>query len=180
MGENPSYFSGANLPVDNVSWHDAQNFISKMNGMKAELRLCLPSEAQWEYACRAGTITPFFFGEQISSEWVNFDGTAPYKEGRKSAYRKKTVEVGSLLPNDWGLHEMHGNVWEWCQDWYGGYPAQQVVDPQGAESGTSRVLRGGSWIRFGSYCRSACRDHDGPANRGFFGGYRGFRLARSL
>ncbi len=179
IGENPSEFKGVNRPVENITWHDAQAFIDKMNGLKAELRLCLPTEAQWEYACRAGTTTPFFFGEQISSEWVNFYGKEPYNRGRKSEYKAQTAEVGSLPPNEWGLYEMHGNVLEWCQDWYGNYPAQPVVDPQGAASGPLRVLRGGSWLIIGGHCRSAYRDHDGPAARGIFGGY-GFRLARGL
>ncbi|OQX03992.1 MAG: hypothetical protein BWK73_37705 [Thiothrix lacustris] len=177
MGENPSHFKNTERPVENVSWDDAQAFISKINGMKPELKLCLPSEAQWEYACRAGTTTPFYFGEQINSEWVSFDGTNPYNKGRKSAYRKQTVEVRSLPPNDWGLFEMHGNVWEWCHDWHGEYPAWPVVDPQGAVSGTSRVLRGGSWFLNGRHCRSANRNHNVPAYR-----YddRGFRLALGL
>ncbi len=179
MGENPSHFKGANRPVENVNWHDAQAFIDKLNGLKAELWLCLPTEGQREYACRAGTTTPFFFGGQISAEWVNFNSTAPYNEGRESEFREQTVEVGSLPPNDWGLYEMHGNVWEWCQDWYGGYPVGPVVDPQGAVSGASRVLRGGSWFSDGRYCRSACRFHVEPADRGFLGD-RGFRLARGL
>lgn len=123
MGENLSGFKGENRPVENISWHDAQAFIGKMNGMKAELQLCLPTEAQWEYACRAGTTTPFYFGEQISQEIVNYDGNYPYNNGRKGEFWQQTVEVGSFPPNDWGLYEMHGNVWEWCQDWYGGYPA---------------------------------------------------------
>ena len=171
MGENPSNFKGTNRPVENISWGNAQAFISKMNGMKAELRLCLPTEAQWEYACRAGTSTPFSFGEQISPEIVN------YNNGRKGEYRKQTVEVGSLPLNDWGLYEMHGNVWEWCQDWYGKYPARPVVDPQGAASDAEGVLRGGSWIIIGRHCRSAYRARSDPAARG---DYRSFRLARGL
>ncbi|MBU1665848.1 MAG: formylglycine-generating enzyme family protein [Gammaproteobacteria bacterium] len=165
MGENPSDFKGANRPVEKVNWNDAQAFISKMNGMKAELRLCLPTEAQWEYACRAGTTTRYAFGDELTKEQANFNASG-------------TVEVASYFPNDWGLHEMHGNVWEWCQDWYGSYPAQPVVDPQGAESGAGRVLRGGSWILNGGSCRSASRHRFDPASR-FLDSY-GFRLARGL
>lgn len=177
MGNNPSRFKGANRPVENVSWDDAQAFIRRMNAMKRELRLCLPTEAQWEYACRAGTKTPFSFGEQISPEIVNYDGNYPYHKSGKGEYREQTVEVASLPPNDWGLHEMHGNIWEWCQDWFGDYPAQPVVDPRGPESGGSRVLRGGSWIYGGGDCRSAFRGRAGPAIRYVYGG---FRLARGL
>jgi formylglycine-generating enzyme required for sulfatase activity len=163
--------------VENVSWEDAQAFIRRMNEMKPELRLCLPTEAQWEYACRSGTTTPFSFGDQISPDTVNYDGRYPYHDGSKGEHREQTVEVASLPPNAWGLFEMHGNVWEWCQDWYGEYPPQSLVDPQGPEEGAARVLRGGSWINGGRYCRSAYRDHDDPANRV---DYNGFRLARGL
>ncbi|MEZ5476287.1 MAG: formylglycine-generating enzyme family protein [Thiolinea sp.] len=172
MGDNPSRFEGENRPVENVSWDDAQAFIAKMNGMKPELKLCLPTEAQWEYACRAGSTTPFCWGEQINSLLVNFNGTEPYNHGRESEYRRETVEVKSFYPNDWGLWQMYGNVWEWCQDWYGAYPSQLITDPQGAESGDRRVLRGGSWINFGRLCRSAFRSLDGPSYRSY-----GFRLA---
>ena len=174
MGDDPSYFKGEHLPVEQVNWEDAQRFIAKMNGMKPELQMCLPTEAQWEYCCRAGTSTPFYFGEQINSDLVNFNGNHPYNNGRKSEYRDKTVEVKSLPPNDWGLYEMHGNVYEWCQDWFGDYPAQPVVDPQGSETGAYRVLRGGSWFYSGRYCRSADRSLNVP---GFRNDRIGFRLA---
>jgi formylglycine-generating enzyme required for sulfatase activity len=177
MGANPSRFQGANHPVENVSWDDAQAFITRMNEMKAALRLCLPTEAQWEYACRAGTSTPFSFGDEISPEIVNYDGNYPYHNGSKGEFREQTVEVGSLPPNAWGLYEMHGNVWEWCQDWYGDYGAVAQVDPQGPGEGTRRVWRGGSWFILGRLCRSACRDHFGPS---FHYGSNGFRLARGL
>ncbi|MBX9637384.1 MAG: formylglycine-generating enzyme family protein [Nitrosomonas sp.] len=175
MGDNPSRFKGDENPVENVNWDDVQAFIAKMNGLKAELKLCLPTEAQWEYACRAGTTTPFSWGEQIDSSLVNFDGTEPYNNGRESEYRKQTVAVRALPCNDWGLYQMHGNVWEWCQDWYGDYPSEPVIDPQGAESGAPRVLRGGSWISVGRYCRSAHRDRYDPSLRLDL---IGFRLAR--
>ncbi|MER0203861.1 MAG: formylglycine-generating enzyme family protein [Nitrosomonas sp.] len=175
MGDNPSRFNGDENPVENVSWNDAQAFIAKMNGMKAELKLCLPTEAQWEYACRAGTSTPFSWGDQIDSSLVNFDGNYPYNNGRKSEYREKTVAVKALPCNDWGLHQMHGNVREWCQDWYDDYPSQPVIDPQGPKSGIDRVLRGGLWMDFGRDCRSARRNAITPPGRN----YRfGFRLAR--
>ncbi|WP_022953237.1 formylglycine-generating enzyme family protein [Leucothrix mucor] len=175
MGESPSRFKGENRPVDNVSWNDAQEFISKMNHMKPELKLCLPTEAQWEYACRAGSTTPFCWGEQINSELVNFNGTEPYNNGRRSEFRHDTVDVESFYQNDWGLWQMHGNVWEWCQDWYGLYPDKIATDPIGSEVGVDRVLRGGSWFYYGRYCRSACRDNGQPVVR--YDNY-GFRLAR--
>ena len=177
MGDNPSRFKGTERPVDSVSWEDAQRFINKLNGIKPELQLCLPTEAQWEYACRAGTTTPFSFGDNITTDQVNYDGNHPYNDGRKGEYHHQTVEVKSLPPNAWGLYQMHGNVYEWCQDWYGLYPSQSVTDPQGAVSGTNRVLRGGSWIRHGRYCRSAYRYRRDPADR-----YSdiGFRLSLGL
>ena len=178
MGDNPSYFKGAELPVEQVSWDDAQRFINTLNGIKSELQLCLPTEAQWEYACRAGTTTPFFFGDNITTDQVNYNGNYPYNDGRKGEYRSQTVEVKSLPPNAWGLYQMHGNVLEWCQDWYETqYPTQPVTDPQGAASGSSRVLRGGPWFDYGSNCRSAYRNilgSDGSIN------LVGFRLALAL
>ena len=178
MGDNPSYFKGAELPVENISWDDAQRFINKLNGMKPELQLCLPTEAQWEYACRAGTTTPFSFGENITTDQLNYHGDYPYNNALKGEYRRQTVEVKSLPPNAWGLYQMHGNVLEWCQDWYETqYPTQPVTDPQGAASGSSRVLRGGPWFDYGSNCRSAYRNilgSDGSIN------LVGFRLALAL
>ncbi|HNP52147.1 MAG TPA: formylglycine-generating enzyme family protein, partial [Nitrosomonas nitrosa] len=138
MVGNPSEFKGDERPVERVSWDDARTFINKMNGLKAELKLCLPTEAQWEYACRVGTTTPFSWGEQIDSTLVNFDGTHPYNNGSTSEYRKQTVEVNALPCNDWGLYQMHGNVWEWCQDWHDDYPSESVTDPQGPDTGGRR------------------------------------------
>jgi len=175
MGENPSGFKGENRPVEKVNWNDAQEFISKMNGMKSELKLQLPTEAQWEYVCRAGSTTPFCWGEQINSELVNFDGTEPYNNGRKSEYREETVDVESFYQNDWGLWQMHGNVREWCQDWYGAYPEKSATDPVGPETGNLRVLRGGSWFSHGGLCRSAYRSRYDPSHRNY---HRGFRFAR--
>ncbi len=170
MGDNPSDFKGAELPVENVSWDDAQRFISKLNGMKPELQLCLPTEAQWEYACRAGTSTPFSFGDNISTDQVNYDGNY--------SHHNQTVEVKALPPNAWGLYQMHGNVWEWCQDWYATqYPSEPVTDPRGSASGTDRVLRGGTWLGDDWNCRSALRFHYAPA---FCNHFIGFRLAIGL
>ncbi|PPD04691.1 MAG: sulfatase-modifying factor protein [Methylobacter sp.] len=174
MGTNPSEFQGDDRPVENVSWHDAQAFIDTLNGLKPALKLCLPTEAQWEYACRAGTQTPFSFGEQIDSSQVNFIGMTPYNSGKPREFRAQTVAVKSLPPNAWGLYEMHGNVWEWCRDWSGSYPTESVTDPQGPDTGDYRVLRGGSWILFGVYCRSASRKVARPAEAD---NVTGFRLA---
>jgi sulfatase modifying factor 1 len=175
MGENPSVFKGADRPLENVSWNDCREFIDKINGLKPGLNLRLPTEAEWEYACRAGTQTPFWFGDNITPEQVNYDGNYPYAGGKKGKYRKETAEVKSLPCNGWGLYQMHGNVWEWCSDWYGDYPGGSVIDPTGPSDGAFRVLRGGSWIYFGRNCRSADRFRFDPAFRDYDAG---FRLAR--
>ncbi len=147
VGANPANFKeDIQNPVEQVSWEDVQDFLKKLNTLIPQLKAKLPSEAQWEYACRAGTSTPFSFGENITPEQVNYDGGFPYADGKKGEDRKKTVPVKALPANQWGLYQMHGNVWEWCQDGYGDYPAEPVQDPSGAEQ-EDRVVRGGSWVR---------------------------------
>ena len=110
MGENPSRFKGAERPVEQVSWEDAQRFITRLNGERDDLLLRLPSEAEWEYACRAGTTTPLWFGQTITTDQANYDGNYPYAGGAKGELRGETVEVKALPANDWGLYQMHGNV----------------------------------------------------------------------
>ena len=175
MGDNPSQFKDdpAN-PVEQVSWNDVQTFLDRLNELVPGLAAGLPSEAQWENACRAGTSTPFSFGKNITPEQVNYDGNNPYADGKKGLYRKRTVPVKSLPPNPWGLYEMHGNVLEWCADLYGEYPPEPQTDPSGPPKGVSRLLRGGSWNYAGKSCRAAIRIMDEPVIR-----YRtiGFRLA---
>jgi formylglycine-generating enzyme required for sulfatase activity len=175
MGENPSRFKGADRPVENINWKDCQSFISKLNTAIPGLNVCLPTETQWEYACRAGTTTPFSFGESITTDQVNFDGNYPYNDGPKGEYREQTVPVKTFPCNPWGLYEMHGNVWEWCVDWYGSYPKETAVDPTGPTNGDARVLRGGSWIFYARFVRSAFRNGYDPTRRN---DYFGVRLAR--
>jgi len=175
MGENPSHFKGnPNNWVENVSWEDTQHFIARLNQLFPDLAARLPTEAEWEYACRAGTTTPFSFGDNITPEQVNYDGNRPYADGKKGVYREKTVPVKSLPANPWGLYEMHGNVWEWCQDWFSQYPNKPVIDPTGVETGDNRVLRGGFWNDGGRGIRSAVRVGNRP---GYRDGDIGFRLA---
>lgn len=172
---NHSTFKGKNRPVETVSWEDCVGFIKTLNDLKPGLELRLPTEAEWEYACRSGTQTPFSFGTNITQEQVNYNGNHPYGKGEREKGRWHTVDVKSLPANPWGLYEMHGNVWQWCAGWYGDYPEEPVVDPRGLESGDNRVLRGGSWTNSGRNARSAARN-------GLVPGYRinnvGFRLAR--
>ena len=173
MGKNPSNFRGEkNLPVEKVSWGDCQEFIKKLREKDKKVYR-LPSEAEWEFACRAGTTTPFHFGETISTDQANYNGNFTYGNGKKGVVRGKPTPVSTFPANAWGLHDMHGNLWEWCQDWYGDYPQNDVVDPQGPDAGQYRVLRGGSWLLDPGNCRSAHRHRNGPGNRF---GYCGCRL----
>ena len=176
MSSNPSYFKGDNLPVEQVSWNDCQEFVRKLNRQEVGNKYRLPTEAEWEYACRAGTTTPFFTGGCISTSQANYDGNYPMPGCSKGKYRKKTIEVASFSPNAWGFYDMHGNVWEWCQDWYEDYPASHVTDPEGASSGSGRVGRGGSWYSDARHCLSARRFGGAPDGGD---GILGFRLART-
>jgi formylglycine-generating enzyme required for sulfatase activity len=180
-GENPSKFTGdLQLPVEQVSWNDiTQHFLPELNRRVPGLKVSVPTEAHWEYACRAGIDTAYSFGETITPEQVNFDGRFPPPGGAKGQYREKTVPVKALAANAWGLYQMHGNVWEWCADGKRTYEAGAASDPVGPqEQGAGgRVLRGGSWYSNGWNCRSADRYADVPDGRS---GSIGFRLARGL
>ena len=176
MGSNPSYFQGANLPVENVSWDDAQSFCVKVHE-KTGHTVCLPTDAQWEYSCRAGTSTPFHFGQELNGTQANCHGDYPYGTPQKGPNLGKTSPVGSYPANAWGLYDMHGNVWEYCQDWYAAYPKQSVTDPRGPEVGSDCLFRGGCWNGGAAFCRSANRLRDVPSFRGI---RRGFRLLLPL
>jgi len=172
-GDNPSRFKDdANNPVEQISWNDVDKFIHQINQSVIGLDARLPTEAEWEYACRAGTTTPFSLGENMTPEQVNYNGNYAYAGGAKGLYREKTVPVKSLPPNPWGLHEMHGNVLEWCQDWFAEFDAMPQTDPRGPETGAARVLRGGSWRHFGWFVRSANRLRFGPGSRSISIGFR--------
>ncbi len=177
-GNNPSSFKGANRPVESVSWEDAAEFCKNLS-KKTGKTYRLPTEAEWEYACRAGTTTPFYFGETITPDIVNYDGNYPYGSASKGTYRQQTTDVGNFSPNPFGLYDMHGNVWEWCLDIYASdiYNRHQKTDPIYTDSGDYRVVRGGSWYSNAQYCRSADRYGNTPAYR-----YTsiGFRFVRTL
>ena len=179
MGYNPSFFKecGDECPVEAVSWKDTQKFIKRLNQMEGADKYRLPTEAEWEYACRATTTTPFSTGECIFTDQANYNGNFPGEYCPKGEHRKKTLKVGSFQPNDWGLYDMHGNVWEWVQDWYNVYPLDWVDDPKGPPIGASRVFRGGGWYSNARYCRSAFRRGLSP---GMSNTALGFRLARSF
>ncbi|WP_372371361.1 formylglycine-generating enzyme family protein [Candidatus Uabimicrobium sp. HlEnr_7] len=159
IGDNPSYFKGKRFPVEMVSWDDCKAFTEKLNEQMKEWQCCLPTEAQWEYACRAGTTTAFNLGDSITKNQVHYD-------------ENKTVEIKSLPRNNWGLYEMHGNVYEWCSDWYGEYDISITVDSIGPNDGTFRVIRGGCWGLSSGLVRSAYRNEYVPDNRYGFIGFR--------
>ena len=168
MGTNPSYFKGTNLPVEHVSWDDCQAFISELNAMTGK-KFRLPTEAEWEYACRAGSRGAYGgTGKLHDMGW--YDNTF-------FGFGLKTKEVGLKSSNAWGFYDMHGNVWEWCQDWYGDYSKGEVTDPKGPASGDGRVLRGGGWCVGARSCRSAYRGWYRP---GYPCNDSGFRLACSV
>ena len=177
MADNPARFKGENRPVDGVSWDRCQEFCRKLSEQTGR-QYRLPSEAEWEYACRAGTTTPFSCGETITTDLANYHGDRTYAEEEKGQYRKETLEVGSFPPNPWGLYDMHGNVWEWCEDgWhdnYQGAPMNGSVWNDNHASHNFCVLRGGSWLKHPGNCRSATRINP---NRELDCMYYGLRLA---
>ncbi|MFP4299325.1 MAG: SUMF1/EgtB/PvdO family nonheme iron enzyme [Spirulinaceae cyanobacterium] len=181
LDPDPSYFKGDNRPVEKVSWYDAVEFCARLS-VATGRQYCLPSEAQWEYAGRANTKTPFHFGETITAEIANYDGNYTYADEPKGEYREQTTPVGSFPPNRFGLYDMHGNVWEWCADpWHGNYekaPTDGKVWDENCNDNryqnhveylnsmlnnkSIKILRGGSWIFLPAYCRSALRGNDYP------------------
>jgi uncharacterized protein (TIGR02996 family) len=169
MGNNPSRTKSKKRPVEGVSWHDCQKFLRKLSKRDGPAYR-LPTEAEWEYACRAGTTSPFYFGETISTDQANFEDD--FNEWDAPTRSKKTTLVGSFPPNAWGLHDMHGNIWEWCNDRYGKYRNEEAVDPQGPAEGEDRVVRGGMYGIDATWLTSASRLSQSPDS-----GLWGFRSA---
>jgi uncharacterized protein (TIGR02996 family) len=164
MPDNPSAFPGPVRPVEHVSWYECEDFCHRLSSL-AERHFRLPTEAEWEYACRAGTSTPFYFGNRIAPDLANYDYTYAFEEGETGKWREETTPVGSFPANPWGLFDMSGNVDEWCQDYNDSYPAGEVTDPQGPETGEDRVRRGGSWWDYPWRLRSAFRYCFAPDER---------------
>jgi formylglycine-generating enzyme required for sulfatase activity len=186
LDQDPSKFKGKNLPVERVSWLEVIEFCARLS-LHTGRNYELPSEAEWEYACRAGTVTPFHFGETIDLKVANYDGDNVYGRGQKGIDWSKTIPVGSFnAANEYGLHDMHGNVWEWCQDhWHNNYHGAPKngsawINTNVTENNT-RVLRGGSWFDNPSNCRSAARDNNIPVSRyDFIVGFRVVSRARTV
>jgi formylglycine-generating enzyme required for sulfatase activity len=173
MGENPSNFKGEKNPMETVSWNDATEFCRKLTVKVAQASspasvgrtFRLPTEAEWEYACRTGSSTRFCFGDSDNGlgDYAWYDGNSG----------NQTHPVGQKKPNAWGFYDMHGNVWEWCGDWYADkYGTGSAKNPQGVSSGEYRVLRGGSWYRGPFVCRSADRLRYTPTCSSYIGGFR--------
>ncbi|MBY0229309.1 MAG: formylglycine-generating enzyme family protein [Gemmataceae bacterium] len=196
MGTNPSWFSRegtgrkdvagrdtGRFPVEMVNWEDAARFCERLSARPQERDAGrvyrLPTEAEWEYACRAGSSSPFYSGTSFTSRQANFDGNFPSSAGERGPYLRRTCAVGGYRPNAWGLFDMTGNVWQWCADWYAGdtYTRKRRVDPTGPADGTRRSRRGGSWYMNATQCRSAYRSSNTPTDAVQ---YCGFRVAMAL
>jgi formylglycine-generating enzyme required for sulfatase activity len=199
VGKNPSCFSAegqdkekvagmdtGRFPVENVSWEDAVAFCARLSALLQEKQAGreyrLPTEAEWEYACRAGTTTAFWWGDSASSFQANFDGNFPDGNAEKGPFLNRPCRVGSFQSNPWGLYDLHGNVFQWCSDWSAGdyYDRGIKTDPRGPDGGNLRVMRGGCWGGNGSWdCRAAYRGAAEPGDRGARPGI-GFRVACSV
>jgi uncharacterized protein (TIGR02996 family) len=178
MGTDPSRFKGPTRPVETVSWDDCQEFCTRLTGqLNGQATVRLPTEAEWEYACRAGTTTEYHFGDVITPELANYDGKYSWNGSPKGPFRKETTDAGSFPANAWGLHDVHGNVWQWCANTYAAYElSAEIVDIEESNN-NSRVVRGGAWDYDPIDCRAACRYTIAPAVRDLNFGFRvAFRL----
>lgn len=177
MRTQPSHFTdcGRRCPVESVTWFDAQAFASRLSARTGE-RFRLPTEAEWEYVCRAGRAEPFGHLSSLSSREANINGNYPYNAAQ-GTFRERPTAVGYFPPNPWGVHDMSGNVWEWVQDWHCPYPSGLVADPVGECATGRRVIRGGSWLFDGASARCGLRYTHRPEDKGFS---LGFRLVREV
>ena len=174
---NPSKFIGKNLPVERVNWFDIKEFCARLS-QQTNRQYRLPSEAEWEYACRAGSTTPFYFGETMTTDVANYNGNYIYADEPKGEYREKTTPVDNFPPNAFGLCDMHGNIWEWCEDpWHSNYegaPTDGSIwqENDSVDNNCDRLLRGGSWYQQAKDCRCACRNHIEPDSKWNIFGFR--------
>jgi uncharacterized protein (TIGR02996 family) len=186
MGTDPSHFKGPNRPVEQVSWDECQEFCAKLTahaggsatvrlpsaGLSACRQVGIPTEAEWECACRAGTTTHYHFGDVLNTDIANYDGTETWNGSPEGVYREETTDAGMFPPNPWGLYDMHGNVYEWCADQYRPYSADEQQDKIEESNNNSRVVRGGSWSGYPHGCRAAYRNGRAPAVRINYCGFR--------
>lgn len=174
MKENPSFFKGENKPVENISWFEAQNFCEKLSFL-SEKNFRLLTESEWEYVCRANTMTPFCFGKSITPDLANYKASYGYGEGSGGKWRQETTDVGTFDANDFGLYDLHGNVWEWCQDhWHENYEGCPIDGSAWLEddNDSPRIIRGGSWDDTAYYCRAGVRLWTLPQFKGKLIGFR--------
>lgn len=172
--EKPSPFSGSDsrYPMVSISYSDVQHFLDKLNKISPEHYFRLPTEAEWEYACRSGTTTPFAFGSQISDTLVNYNAEIPSSYSESGINTGHPLPVGSFRPNAFGLYDMHGNVWEWVSDWYAPYSSEETSDPEGPKTGKLKIIRGGSWYFGADQVMSSTRRSHAPELWGFSTGFR--------
>jgi formylglycine-generating enzyme required for sulfatase activity len=180
LDPNPSRFKGDDRPVERISWYDALEFCARLNfriNFTAERDYRFPSEAVWEYACRAGTTTPFYFGETITTDLANYRGNSTYGNAPQGEYRKETTTVGSFPPNAFGFYDLHGNVWEWCGDtWHDNYQGAPKDGSAWINDNDNSIMRGCSWVDYPGNCRSASRYNVNRAERDIIGFLNGFRV----
>jgi formylglycine-generating enzyme required for sulfatase activity len=174
MSNNPSTFKGRLLPVNNIALSDCLEFIKRFEAeLPSSCKVSLPTEAEWEYACRAGTLTPFHFGNELNGDKANCNGRYPYCALAAGKNIGGINPVASYPPNSWGLYDMHGNVSEWCLDYFSNYPQQKnVTDPAILYSGSDKIIRGGNWGSPAASCRSAFRSYCSPTSKGSCLGFR--------
>jgi formylglycine-generating enzyme required for sulfatase activity len=173
MCTHPSHFKGANRPVESVTWFECNEFCARLSDLlEMRVKVRLPSEAEWEYACRAGTTTEFHFGNVINTDLANYDGNYSFNDSPKGRSRKETTDVGSFPANSWGLYDFHGNVWEWCRDAKRAYNPGRHIDADAQTNDETRMMRGGSWRYGPGNCRAAYRSRNTPSYRGCNCGFR--------
>ena len=172
--EKPSPFRGLNpnYPVVSVSYLDIERFLKRLNELSGQYHFRLPTEAEWEYACRAGTTTPFAFGSRLDDSMANFNAEIPSEYSSIGKFLEHPTPVASFAPNPWGLYDMHGNVWEWVSDWHASYSMKELTDPKGPNSGKEKIIRGGSWYFGAENAKSSYRKTHAPDLWGFSIGFR--------